>query len=72
MRTSELIKEIKRLPLQKRIFLVEKTIHSIRQEEDMNQMKRAVDMLLEDYKSDSELTAFTDIDYEDSFVHLAK
>ena len=67
MRTTELIKEIKRLPLQKRIFIIQKTLHSIRQEEEMNQMKKAVDILLEDYKTDSELTAFTDIDYEEFY-----
>ena len=67
MRTTELIDEIKRLPLQKRIFLIEKTLRSIRQEEEANQMKKAVDLLLEDYKSDSELTAFSDIDYEEFY-----
>ena len=67
MRTTELIKEIKQLPLKKRIFLIEKTLHSIRQEEEMNQMKKAVDLLLEDYKTDSELTSFTDIDYEEFY-----
>jgi hypothetical protein len=30
MRTTELIKEIQRLPLQKKIYVIEKTIHSIR------------------------------------------
>lgn len=67
MRTTELINEIKRLPLQKRIFLIEKTLHSIRQDEEKNQMKKAVDMLLEDYKTDSELIAFTDIDYAEFY-----
>jgi len=33
----------------------------------MNQMKKAVDLLLEDYKTDSELTSFTDIDYEEFY-----
>ena len=64
MKTTDLINEIKRLPLQKRIFLIEKTLHSIRQDEEANQMKNAVDLLLEDYKTDLELTAFTKIDYE--------
>lgn len=67
MRTTDLINEIKRLPLQKRIFLIEKTLHSIRQDEEANQIKKAVDLLLADYKSDSELTAFTDIDYEEFY-----
>lgn len=64
MRTSDLIDEIKRLPMQKRILLIEKTLHSIRQDEEVNQMKKAVDLLLEDYKTDIELTAFTNLDYE--------
>ena len=64
MRTSDLIDEIKRLPMQKRILLIEKALHSIRQDEEMNQMKKAVDLLLEDYKTDVELTAFTNLDYE--------
>jgi hypothetical protein len=36
MRTSDLIDEIKRLPMQKRILLIEKTLYSIRQDEEMN------------------------------------
>lgn len=67
MRTNELIKEIQKLPIQKRIYVIEKTIHSIRQTEDTNQMKSAADILLTDYKSDKELTAFTNLDFEDFY-----
>lgn len=65
MRTSEIIREIQRLPVQKRIYVIEKTIHSIRKQEDANLLKKAADILLVDYKSDKELTAFTNIDFED-------
>ncbi len=67
MDTSELIKEIKKLPTQKRMIVVEKTIQSIRQDEDKIQMEKAAVLLLEDYSTDYELTAFSNIDYEDFY-----
>lgn len=67
MRTAELIKEIKRLPLQKKIYIIEKTIHSIRKQQDDNQLSRAAKALLVDYSTDKELTAFTNLDYVDFY-----
>ena len=67
MRTNEIIKEIQRLPVQKRIYVIEKTIHSMRKQEDTNQMKKAADTLYSDYKSDKELTAFTNLDFENFY-----
>ncbi|MCX6266329.1 MAG: hypothetical protein NTW16_03100 [Bacteroidetes bacterium] len=67
MRTTELIKEIQNLPLQKRIYVIEKTIHLIRKQEDSAQMRNAADALFSDYKSDKELTIFTDIDFENFY-----
>ena len=64
MRTTEIIKEIQRLPMQKRIYVIEKTIHSIRTHADQNLMKEAADALYLDYKSDKELTSFTQLDFE--------
>jgi hypothetical protein len=67
MRTNELIKEIKRMPIQKRIYLIEKTIHSIRENTESDQMKKAAEKLLIDYKTDKELTAFTNLDFENFY-----
>jgi hypothetical protein len=67
MRTNDIIKEIQRLPISKRIYVVEKTIHSIRTQEDKNVMKKAADTLYTDYKTDTELTAFTNLDYVDFY-----
>jgi hypothetical protein len=67
MRTNELIKEIERMPVQKRIYLIERTIHSIRKKSDSDQLKKAADSLYMDYKSDKELTAFTKLDFEDFY-----
>ena len=64
MRTNEIIKEIQRLPMQKRIYVIEKTIHSIRKEEDTIVLKKAASALYADYKSDKELTEFTNLDFE--------
>jgi hypothetical protein len=67
MRTNDLIKEIEKLPVQKRIFVIEKSIQSLRKQEDANQMEKASDVLLDVYKTDKELTAFTVIDFEDFY-----
>lgn len=67
MRTIEIIKEIQRLPILKRIYVIEKAIQSIRKQEDINQMTKAADNLYTDYESDEELTAFTVLDYEDFY-----
>ena len=67
MRTSQIIKEIERLPIQKKMIVVEKTIKSIREADLKVQMKVASDKLYEDYKNDTELTAFKEIDFEDFY-----
>ena len=64
MRTNEILKEIQKLPIQKRILVIEKTIHSIRKEEDNIVLKKAASALYADYKSDKELTEFTNLDFE--------
>ena len=67
MKTNELIKEIRRLPLSKRIYVIEKAIHSIREQEEKKQIKKAVDLLLDDYKNDEDLIAFTNLDFEEFY-----
>lgn len=67
MRTSEIIEEIQRLPIQKKIFVLEKTLHSMRQNESSNQMKKAAEILYSDYKLDKGLTVFTNLDFEDFY-----
>jgi hypothetical protein len=67
MRTNELIREIRKLPLSKRIYVIKKAIHSIREQEEKKQMEKAVDLLLNDYKNDKELVDFTNLDFEDFY-----
>jgi len=67
MKTTKIIKELSRLPVNKRIYVIEKTIQSIRQQEDSNQLTIAADHLSNDYKNDKELTVFTEIDFENFY-----
>jgi hypothetical protein len=67
MRTDELIKEIQKLPIQKRIYVIEKSLHSLRNQEEKKAMNEATELMWPDYKSDKELTAFTKIDFEDFY-----
>jgi hypothetical protein len=67
MRTTELIKEIQRLPVQKRMFVIEKTIHSIRQQDENSELKKAAELLCSDYNTDTELTAFSSLEFEDFY-----
>ena len=67
MKTSELIKEIQRLPISQRIYVVEKAIHSIRQQDEASQMTNAADALLADYLSDNNLTELTNLDFDEFY-----
>ena len=67
MRTSELIKELNNLPPQERIFVIERAIHSFRQKGENEELKKASELLFDDYKNDKELTAFTALDFEEFY-----
>ncbi|MCA1763368.1 MAG: hypothetical protein ABR574_04795 [Cryomorphaceae bacterium] len=67
MGTKELIREIQRLPISKRMLVIERTLQSIRQTELKKQMDKAVDALMDDYQTDKELTAFTKIDFDNFY-----
>jgi hypothetical protein len=67
MKTDEILKEIERLPLKKRIFLIEKALQSIRKKEDLDEIQIAAEALCLDYKNDKELTSFSDIDFDDFY-----
>jgi len=67
MGTKELIREIQRLPISKRMLVIEQTLKSIRESEVNDNMEKAVDALLNDYQTDKDLTAFTEIDFENFY-----
>ncbi len=64
MKTKELISKIQKLPLMKRIYVIEHTIRLIRKQEEVRQMEIAAESLYEDYKNNKELTEFTNLDFE--------
>jgi hypothetical protein len=67
MRTNEIIQEIQKLPIQKRIYVIEKAIQTLRRQSNTNQMNLAADDLFAEYVSNKELTAFTNLDFEDFY-----
>jgi hypothetical protein len=67
MQTVDLIQEIQRLPLNKRFYVVEETLKSIKNEEMRHQMELAANELYNDYVNDNELTAFTSLDFENFY-----
>ena len=67
MRTTEILKEIKRLPMDKRLKIVDQTLKSIRETESKNQLEKASKALYGDYETDKELTALTSLDFEDFY-----
>jgi hypothetical protein len=80
MTTTDMLKELKRLPMDQQLAFVEAALHLVRQElaprarsttagtprsAGRRQMAAAAKKLLSDYASDRELTAFTSLDAED-------
>jgi hypothetical protein len=63
MTTTTIIRELEKLHLTDKLFVIERTLKSIRAEKQKS-LKSAVDSLYGDYKSDKELTAFTQLDNE--------
>jgi hypothetical protein len=64
METKEIIKAITKLPVSKRMLIIERTLRTIRESETRKRMTDAADGLYDDYSVDLELTAFTLLDCE--------
>ena len=63
MTPTSILRELERLPLTDKLFVIERTLKSIRTTKEKS-LKAAVDSLYEDYKTDPELTVFTQLDAE--------
>jgi hypothetical protein len=59
MQTAQLMQEIFKLPLDKKFFVVEQTLKSIKSEEGNRHLSMAADALFDDYTNDKELTSST-------------
>ena len=67
MQTAQLMQEIFKLPLNKKIFVVEQTLKSIKLDEGNKHLTMAAETLYDDYKNDKELTSFTVLDFEEFY-----
>lgn len=67
METKDIIKEIKQLPLQQRLVILEETYKSIHLEEKESKLDKAVQTLMKDYKENAELTSLTALDFEEFY-----
>ena len=63
MKTKVILDEINKLPIEDKMYVVERTIKSIREIELKEKMKKAVSELRDEYKSNKELTTFTEIGF---------
>ena len=67
MSTADILKEIDRLPLNEKLFLLEKAIKDIMKHNAGSQMTMAAESLENEYRTNSELTAFSNLDFEDFY-----
>ncbi len=67
MSTIEIIKEIEKLPVPERLFLIEQTIKKIRSAAVYDQMTFAAEDLANEYRTNKELTIFSNLDLEDFY-----
>jgi hypothetical protein len=67
MQTAQLMQEIFKLPLDKKFFVVEQTLKSIKSEEGNKHLAFAADALFDDYTNDKELISFTALDFEEFY-----
>jgi hypothetical protein len=67
METKDIIEQIEKLPVEKRMLIIEQSLKSIRERELKARMGEAVEELQEEYKINHELTAFTVIDFDNFY-----
>ena len=63
MTTTNIIQALEKLPLTEKLFIIERTLKSIRTEKEKS-LKAAVDTLQNEYNTNKDLTAFTVLDKE--------
>lgn len=71
MHTYSIINEIQKLSISEQMYIAETIIKSMRKSENNNQMLFAAEELYNEYKTNKELTVFTNIDF-DNFYETAK
>jgi hypothetical protein len=64
METQEILKAIKKLPVNKQMLIIEKTLKTIRENDTRKRMADTATSLYKDYCDNKELTEFTVLDCE--------
>lgn len=67
MSTTEIIRELDKLPISERLQVIEQTLKKIRAAELYQQMTLAAEDLTDEYKVNKELTVFSDLDIENFY-----
>ncbi len=67
MQENKILEEILKLPKAKQLYVVEKTMNSIRAAEEKNEMETAAKILQSEYEENEELTIFTQLDFDDFY-----
>lgn len=65
MKTKDIILEIEKLPVNRRLLIAEQILKSIRSRGKM--MEDAADILEDEYINNDDLTAFTVLDFEEFY-----
>ena len=68
MSTSDILKEIHQLPLNERLFIIERALIDLLQYNYRQQMTIAAEALENEYKINSDLTAFSNLHWEDFYA----
>jgi hypothetical protein len=64
METQEILRVIKKLPVDKQMLIIEKTLKTLRENDIKKKMTDAADAMYSDYATNKELTEFTVLDCE--------
>ena len=67
MSTSDILKEIHQLPLNERLFIIERALKELLLYNYQQQMTIAAETLENEYKTNADLTALSNLDCEDFY-----
>jgi hypothetical protein len=67
MSTTEILKEISRLPFNEKLLVIEKTLKDVMRYNYEQQMTIAAGALENEYKTNTDLGAFSNLDKEDFY-----
>lgn len=67
MSTTDILKEIGQLPLTEKLFIIERALKDVLRYNYEQQMTVVAEALENEYKTNTELTAFSNLDIEDFY-----